>query len=339
MKRKSFGISNTLSKGLSDTIKAVKNNAGALRYEVIPLSRMEIDPKNPRTLAVTPQDIEDGLKRDDPQYEVKKGELEGLNRLGKTIKNGGLINAVVVYKNQNKYRLVAGERRYLASLSIGKEDIQARVYEEEPSEDDLRLIQWIENTEREDLSLQDRLGNIRAIVSGYQGTHPGSEVTATVLKDILFVSLPQASNYLVLSNASPDVLKKVKAGKINSVEKGAFIARIKDRSFRECLIKACEEGAPLRKLQSTLSTLKSQKAEKEAQKAPGQRRVGKPLTRINLGVTRNPDVVKKVVMSVLGQREYKKYASSFDQVQWEKFEEANVAFKKMIEFLEIENAK
>lgn len=339
MARKSFGISKRLSQGLSDTINAVKNNVGALRYEVIPLSRMEIDPKNPRTLTVTAQDIEDGLKREDPYYKIKSDELESLTRLGKTIKKSGLINAVVVYKNHDKYRLVAGERRFLASLAVGKEDIQAKVFEKEPLEDELRVIQWIENTEREDLSLKDRLGNIRAVISGLRSMKSGGDMTATVLKDILSISLPHASHYLSLLNASPDVLKKIDSGKINSVEKGAFIAKVKDPAIRKQLIKACEDGASLKLLQSTLSTLKTSVKDEATRSQQKVRRVGKPLTRINLGVTKNTSVVKKMVMCVVDQPEYKQYAAVFKGVEWEKFEEANAAFKKMIEFLEKENGK
>ncbi len=300
---------------------------------------MEIDPKNPRTLTITARDIEGELKQEDPQYTIKKSELDRLIRLGNTIKKNGLINPVVVYKNLNKYRLVAGERRFLASLAIGKEDIQARVFEKEPSEDELRVIQWVENTAREDLSLKDRIGNIRAVMAGIQGIHPGSEMTATVLKDVLAISLPHASNYLSLLNASADVLKKIDSGKINSVEKGAFISKIKDSAIRKQLIKACEEGASLKQLQSTLSALKAIEKEQTTKVDRSVRKVGKPLTRINLGVTKNTEVVKKMVMCVLEQPEYRQYGSIFEGVKWEKFEDANAAFKKMIEFLERENGK
>lgn len=344
MKRKSFGISKNLSQGMSDTINAVKNNVGGLRYEVIPLSRIEIDPENPRTLAVTVEDIVDGLKGRDPQYGIKKDEIEKLGRLGETIKKSGLINAVVVYKKDGKYRLAAGERRFLASLLAEKEDIQARVFDEAPTEDQLRMLQWIENTEREDLSLKDRLGNIRAIISGYETEHHENTVTATILKDILSVSLPHASNYISLLNAAPDVREKINSGGINSIEKGAFLSRIKDRSIRESLMKACEDGSSLRQLQSTFSALEAKKREnklneKNVKNGLGLRKAGKPLTRINMGVTRNPAVIKMVVECVVDHPKLKKYAAIFEQVHWEDFDQANSAFRKMINFLEIENAK
>lgn len=332
--RKKFGISHDLSRGLAETINAVKNNIGALRYEVLPLSRIEIDPKNPRVLAVSIQDIEEGLKSDDSLYEKKKDELDRLSRLGETIKKKGLINAIVVYRKMDKYRLVAGERRFLASLLIGKEDIQARVFEEEPSEDDLRMIQWIENTEREDLTLNERLGNIRAIISGYKARHSGEEVTATTLKDILSISLPHASNYVSLLNAPHDIQERIEDGKINSIEKGAFISKIGDFSLRTKLIKECEAGASLRELQSLATSIKQVK--NELNNSRGTSRVGKPLSMINLGTTKNPNVVKTVVKCVIERPEFNKYAAFFDKIEWHKLDQAKHAFKKMVEFLETE---
>jgi ParB family chromosome partitioning protein len=333
--RKKFGISQDLSRGLAETINAVKNNIGALRYEVLPLSRIEIDPKNPRVLAVSGQDIEEGLKSDDPLFEKKKDELDRLNRLGETIKKKGLINAIVVYRKLDKYRLVAGERRFLASLLIGKEDIQARVFEEEPSEDDLRMLQWIENTEREDLTLNERLGNIRAIISGLKARHSGEEITATTLKDILSVSLPHASNYVSLLKAPHDIQEKIEDGKINSIEKGAFISKIGDPSVRTKLIKECEAGASLRELQSLVTSIKQVKNEIN-NNSRGTSRVGKPLSMINLGTTKNPNVVETVVKCVIERPEFNKYAAFFDKIEWHKLDQAKHAFKKMVEFLETE---
>lgn len=337
MKGKKFGINPNLSRGITETINAVKNNTSTGRYEVIALSRFELDPKNPRELVITLEDIRDGLQTTDPLYATKKDEFEKLSRLGDTIKKKGLINAVVAYKRVDKYRLVAGERRLLACVLIGKEDIQAKVFDEEPPEEDLRMIQWIENQEREDLTLKERLGNIKAILAGVQKKHPFEEMTPTILKDLLSISLPQASNYLALLNASRDLQERIEAGKINNIEKGAFLSRIEDQVTREKLIKECESGASLRELQSMLSL--SNKLKMDLKRTPVPKRVGKPLSRINLGVTRNPDVVKVVVESVVKRPEFQKYAPFFDKIYWEKFEEASLAFKKMVELLENENAK
>lgn len=45
-KKKRFGISEALTRGLSETINVVENNAGIFRNVVLPLSRIELDPEN-----------------------------------------------------------------------------------------------------------------------------------------------------------------------------------------------------------------------------------------------------------------------------------------------------
>ncbi len=337
--RKRFGISKDLRKGLQETFSAVKNNRNELRYEVIPLSRIEVDPDNPRELSISAQEVQRGVNPSDPLFEAKEGELERLKRMGDTIQKKGLINAIVVYKHGDQYRVIAGERRFLSCLLIGKQDIQSRIYGERPSEEDLRIIQWIENNEREDLILKDRIGNIKAIIESIQAQQPEMRMTGTVLKDVLSVSLPQASNYLSIFKAPDDVKEKIDSGKINSVEKAAFLSKIKNRDMRSTLIKECEGGASLRKLNEILSLLESAKRKiKQGGEGP-KKKVGKPLSKINLGGTKSPHVVEKLVECVVRQAEYNKYAQMFEGVDWKDFNETASAFQKLINLLETENAR
>jgi ParB-like chromosome segregation protein Spo0J len=67
------------------------------------------------------------------------------------------------------------------------------------------VLQWIENNEREDLSLKERLGNLEAAIKEYTKMHPDIVITATILKDIISISLPQATYYMALISAPSDV--------------------------------------------------------------------------------------------------------------------------------------
>ena len=44
-KKKRFGISEALTRGLSETINVVENNSGTFRNVILPLSRIELDPE------------------------------------------------------------------------------------------------------------------------------------------------------------------------------------------------------------------------------------------------------------------------------------------------------
>ena len=74
-KKKRFGISEALTRGLSETIHVVENHSGMFRNVILPLSRIELDPDNPRKLAIDLNDVRMGLRPDDTQYQRIKCRL------------------------------------------------------------------------------------------------------------------------------------------------------------------------------------------------------------------------------------------------------------------------
>src|SRR6185295_8419273 len=74
-KKKRFGVSEALTRGLSETIHVVENNIGTFRNVILPLSRIELDPDNPRKLAVTLSDVQQGLHKNDLLHDRKQEEL------------------------------------------------------------------------------------------------------------------------------------------------------------------------------------------------------------------------------------------------------------------------
>ena len=140
-KKKRFGISEALTRGLTETINVVENNLGVFRNVILPLSRIELDPDNPRKMAIDLSDIRQGIRPDDPKFQQKQDELERLKELAHTIQSNGVINPVIVYKLGDLYRIVAGERRCLSSILAGKQEIEARVFNEKPRGFELKLIQ------------------------------------------------------------------------------------------------------------------------------------------------------------------------------------------------------
>jgi ParB family chromosome partitioning protein len=333
-KRKRFGVSQALTRGLTETIHVVENNAGVFRNVVLPLSRIELDPENPRKLAVSIEDIQNGFTKDDPLYLRKTEELEKLKELAYTIESSGVINPIVAYKRGEVYRIVAGERRCLASLIAHKSDIEARVFNEKPKGFELKLIQWIENTAREDLTLIERIDNVRDIVSEYQNQHGKVNVTASLLKNIMGLSLPQATYYLLVMNAPDDVQEAVVSGKLRSLDKAAVLAGVDSPEVRTEALQACINGCSLKELRKVISKEKSA-SKKQVLTAQAPKR-GRVTTRVNMGFTLNTEVVQTIVSSVLAQNHFRKYADIFSKVDWSHFEQSARAFKKLVEILEQE---
>lgn len=334
-KKKRFGISEALTRGLSETINVVENNAGVFRNIILPLSRIELDPENPRKLAIDLSDIREGIRPEDPLYQRKQAELERLKELAHTIKANGIINPVVVYKLGETYRIVAGERRCLASILAGKQEIEARAFNEKPKGFELKLIQWVENTAREDLTLDERLGNVRDIVHEYQNQNGEVEVTATLLKNITGLSLSQTTYYLAAMNAPEDVQTEIQNGNIRNLDKAALIAGVVSPDVRRQAIDACVNGSSLKEIRNIISHHKMLKKDK-ALLIPSNR--GRSTAKINLGTTLNTDVIKTIIESVVSRQEFGKYMDIFNQVNWVDLRQTTKAFRKLIELMEREMA-
>lgn len=332
-KKKRFGISEALTRGLSETINVVENNTGMFRNTVLPLSRIDLDPENPRKLSIDLMDIRTGINKEDPLYQRKQDELERLKELAHTIKSSGVINPVVVYKLGDVYRIVAGERRCLASILAGKQEIDARVFNEKPKGFDLKLIQWIENTAREDLSLGERLDNVREIIREYRIQNGEIDVTATLLKMITGLSLSQSTYYLAVISAPDDVQTEISNGNIRNLDKAALIASVPTTETRRRAIEACVNGSSLKEIRSIIS---QQKILKRNQASLQTTKRGRSTLKINMGATSNVGVIKTLVHSVLVRKEYEKYTDVFKKVDWIDLRQATKAFRKLIELIEVE---
>ncbi len=334
-KKKRFGISEALTRGLSETIHVVENNAGVFRNIILPLSRIELDPDNPRKLMIDLLDIRRGIQPDDPFYQRKQEELEKLKELAHTIKSTGVINPVVVYKLGEVYRVVAGERRCLASILAGKQEIEARVFNEKPKGFALKLIQWVENTAREDLSLDERLENVRDILREYQIQQGDVEITATLIKSITGLSLSQSSYYLAVLNAPADVKLEIQNGNIRNLDKAALLAGVETADVRRQAIEACVNGSSLKEIRGMITQQKKLNHTRTVLRVNAR---GRATVKINMGLTHQPEVVRTIVQSVLSQKDFNKYKEIFSQVNWSDLRQSTKAFRKLVEILELEMA-
>jgi len=336
-KKKRFGVSSALTRGLSETIHVVENNAGIFRNVVLPLSRIELDPDNPRKLAITLTDVREGLNKHDPLYTQKSAELERLKELAATIQSSGVINPIVVYKRAELYRVVAGERRCLASILANKLEIDARVFNEKPKGFELKLVQWIENTAREDLTLDERIENIRDLLREYQGQGNVNEATASLLRDITGLSLPQSTYYLSVLNAPEDLKVAIAKGEIRSLDKAALLAGIQSELTRKQAIEACINGCSLKELRQIISQQRDlAKKQKQVMLSENSlRSIGK---RVNMGSTEHIMVVKEIVNAILSQGKYQKYGPIFSAIDWAHIKQTTLAFRQLVDILERELA-
>lgn len=325
--KKVFNLSKRLEEGISKTINAAKNNIGQLRYEIIPISRINIDSDNPRMLSIDRSSLKNELIETDPLYEKKKHEIEKLQSLANSIKKVGVRHAIEVYKNGSDYNLISGERRVLASILAGKEDIQAKLLDNKPTALDLKLLQWIENIEREDLSLNERIKNVGQLVNAYT-SNKGEKINTVSLSEIIGCSRQHASTLLAVLDAPALIADYIEQGKISNLEKAALLSRTKDATILKVLLDECLKGVSLENLKKI--------AEKKHKNAENNRnnKKGRPITRVALGSTSNILLVKRIMNSVLSLEAYFDYKNIFDDIRWENREDVSQGFKKFLSVME-----
>lgn len=323
-KKRKFGIGSSLQDALASTVQAATSGAGELHIEMISLNKIELDPENPRDLVLNSSDLNSDISEQDTDYERKRKEKAELKSLAASIDEQGVINPIIVYQHGDYYRLVAGERRTLASLLNHCQTIPAKILPERPEPLKLSLLQWVENMEREDLTLWERLRNLDKIAAAFarsKGKQIG-EVSATELAELLHCSIQQSTNYKAILTASATLKTHIEKGEISNIEKAALIAKA-NTSVQPDLITACLSGATLKQLKSLADT-------KVKKKKPAKKKAAQ----INFGATAKPKVAKILIESVLAHPEFSTVQKEIGEIKWDNPTQINQAFKRLIKSLE-----
>ena len=318
-KRSRFVVPGALTQGISQALQQGNDHAGQMHFELVPLVRIDPDPANPRHIELTREDLPEPSP-DDPRYINKIQEMESLQGLVISIKRYGVQQPIVVYRDRERFRIAMGGRRFLASLLAGREHIPARIWARRPDDLELRLLQYVENVQRLDLTAWERVQNIKALRVAY-GTQFQQDLSATQLAEIAGFSLSQASLYMQLIVAPDDVQEALSSGRIGSLDKAALIAKLPSKADRAKAIEAVMSGGGrelLRRPSARVEVVQKSKA-------------GRPPTQIKLGTTRNTEAVRRVVEAMANEVGM---GNDFLDVDWKDMSSASNAWAKLWQRLE-----
>ncbi len=335
MSKKKYVLPPEISTEISNTVELVENNIGTLNYKIVPLNAIEFDPNNPRELAITREDLPNGPKVDDPLYSKKLEEFESLKCIAETIKKYGVRKDVEIYKNGTSYCLIHGERRCLSSILAGKKDIPAKVLDEKPNNFDIRLLQLIENVQREDLTLHETTNNIRQVLNEYKNhVDPEAIIDAPFLESLINRSKTHCINFLAVLNSPPELQTAIKKGDIKSLEKAAIIAKARTQIQREALMRACLDGLSLKQLKQKATQQKNLGSLFPSLVSTGKKRPGKQASKINLGATKSRAVIAKFIQLVSIDPLYTELKEQLNQLPLDDFGSCSHAFVTLIQIME-----
>lgn len=225
----------------------------ALNVKRIPVKYIREDALNPRKLALGTDDIaalatrfpidRERLQRDDDSYldeylelveagaELQGravGDFQSIAGFAFALKSAErLLHPIVVWQNDTQFHLIAGERRLLAHLLLGEATIDARIRDAAPSTLEKYLLQWEENIHRDDLTLFEKIDNLREMMEAWK--HGKGVQTISVNQFAALSGLPRsvAQRYLaVIRCPSPLLLEAIAAGRITNIKQAAQIAAL-----------------------------------------------------------------------------------------------------------------
>jgi len=321
---------------INRTLQIANNYAGELSIEVLPLDHIDLDPDNKRELALTLSDAIYGLKKNDPDYEKKKEDWRSLESLSKTIKNEQLINPIFVYRYGNKCRLISGERRTLASAIAGKKEIIARIASQRPIGMQLRILQWIENNERSDLKLSERIASIESILETYYlekniVDKDHSKVTAKTLSELTGMSGTQARRYILILQSRPEIKQAIDSGKLENIKLVELICSSKNIEDQKQLLQFSLSGHSFHEVNQL-------KKEIEKAQIKNREKRGRKKVKVNLGYVK-PHLVKFIIETLATSSHLDK--GTIDQISkiknsthWQDQVMAEQGFKKIISLFE-----
>ena len=135
---------------------------------------------------------------------------ENLEELTNSIKEQGVIQPIVVRpekSSKNKYEIIAGERRWLASQRAGLHEVPVVILEV----DDVKSLEFaiIENVQRQDLNPIEEARGYQKLVDDYNYDHEK-------LAKFIGKSRSYIANLLRLLSLSEDILLMVEKGHLSS---------------------------------------------------------------------------------------------------------------------------
>jgi ParB family chromosome partitioning protein len=157
------GLGRGLGAILEEVEEAYKQNSGSSEFvKEISLEEIIVNPFQPR-------------KQFDP---------ESIAELSESIKRHGLLQPVVVIRSNDKFMLIAGERRLRATRLAGIEKIKAIVADID--KDRIRELALIENIQRENLNSIELAISLKELIEEHDLTH--EELSDIVKKSRSFIT-------------------------------------------------------------------------------------------------------------------------------------------------------
>ncbi len=237
-----------LGQGLGALLTPSKSNLEDFSQSSILISKIKPNPNQPR----------------------KSFEDKSLKQLAQSIEEKGLISPITVNQVDNKYIIVAGERRYRAHKLLKKKRILAYVIDAE-SNKDIMYMALIENIQREDLNPIEE-------AKGYKYLKDNLESSITEIAKTVGKSRPAVSNALRLLKLPDQIQNSILNGQINAGQARAILQSKTSQGMIHLWKKLLKEKMSVRKAESLVSKNKKVSPQLQSMQSSLSRLIGEKVS-------------------------------------------------------------
>jgi ParB family transcriptional regulator, chromosome partitioning protein len=211
-----------------------------------------------------------------PRREFSEHDLADLTT---SLRENGLLQPIVVRPasdgTQNRWELIAGERRWRASMRLGWTEIPAVI--KEVDDRTLLVLALVENIQRSQLSPLEE-------ADGYQRLAEEFSLTQQQVSDVVGKDRSTVANALRLLQLPASVRQLLRDGALSAGHARALLGLDNDRRMAELARQAVEEGWSVRDIEARVKRArqgpKKAGGKERQQRDPGERALEEELQRV-----------------------------------------------------------
>ena len=236
-----------------------------------------------------------------PYQPRKEFSKEKIQELAQSIKENGLIQPIIVRQSPViGYEILAGERRYRASIEAGLSEVPVII--KKLSDQEMMVHSIIENLQREDLNPIEEAKAYQSLIDkGY--TH--ADIAEKMGK-----SRPYITNLVRLLTLPDFILKEVETGKLSQAH-ARLLIQLPLKEQKNLLNRIQKEDLSVRQVEDLLKEEKNKKKSKEKDHFIKEEEENlKKLLGLDVQIVLQKKEAGKITISFHNQEEYQRFINS-----------------------------
>lgn len=238
-----------LGKGLNALFGVFEEEEQEVKTEVVAAAPQQ----SPEVAGEAISEIDIKLIDPNKNQPRKTFDAASLKELSESIKQHGIISPIIVNDEGGRYMIIAGERRFRASIIAGLKTVPVIIKKYTARQ--VKEVSIIENLQREDLNPIEAARAIKELMEEYN-------FTQETVADRIGKSRPSIANTLRLLTLSPEVISLIEKNKLTAGHARCLVV-VQDKDAQVKLAYAAQDNKmSVRELEKAVKEYLNPKAQK-----------------------------------------------------------------------------